>query len=548
MTSSVERARTAFARQDWKEAFTAFTSAGVRTSLGAAEHERLAICAYLLGKDEECTEAWEAAYRAALEAGEPADAARSAFWLALCLMVQGRMAQAGGWFARAERLIAGLDCPAAGYLLIPALLAALEAGDPATARDLGVEASELGSRFGDADLRAFGTLGHGQALIAEGDVTGGKARLDEVMVGVRAGEVGPIASGIVYCAVILECMQLFDFRRASEWTDALSDWCDAQPDLVPYRGQCLVHQSQLKQASGDWRDALTAAEAACHRLEDPPHPALGIAYYQQGDLHRLVGNFQTADERYREASRHGYQPMPGLALLMLARGDAAAAAATIQRALQEPGHPLTRTASLFAAVDILRAAGDLAGARAAAEELAVIATASSADVIVAMAAHARGTVLLGEGDPVAALAELRVATATWRSLHMPYEAAGACVLVGLACAALGDRTSAALELDNARDTFDALGAMPDLDRVSRLTSGLTEGAGARSSTGAAATLSARERQVLAHLASGRTNREIATSLVISQHTVGRHVENIFTKLGVSSRAAATAYAYEHDLV
>lgn len=548
MTSSVERARTAFARQNWKEAFTAFTSAGVRTSLSAAEHERLAICAYLLGKDPECTEAWEAAYRAAVEADKPADAARSAFWLALCLLMQGRMAEAGGWLARAERLVAGLDCPAAGYLLIPGVLAALEAGDPATARDRAVEASELGSRFGDADLRAFGTLGHGQALIAEGDVTAGKARLDEVMVGVRSGEVGPIASGIVYCAVILQCMQLFDLRRASEWTDALSDWCDAQPDLVPYRGQCLVHQSQLKQASGDWRDALTTAEAACHRLEDPPHPALGIAYYQQGDLHRLVGNFQAADERYREASRHGYQPMPGLALLMLARGDAGAAAATIQRALQEPGQPLTRTASLFAAVDILRAEGDLPGARAAAEELAAIATASSADVIVAMAAHARGTVLLGEGDPVAALAELRVAAATWRALHMPYEAAGACVLVGLACAALGDRTSAALELQNARDTFDALGAMPDLDRVSRLTTGLTEGTGARSNTGAAAMLSARERQVLAHLAARRTNREIATRLVISQHTVGRHVENIFTKLGVSSRAAATAYAYEHDLV
>lgn len=548
MTSSVERARTAFARQDWKEAFTAFTSTGVRTSLGAGEHERLAICAYMLGKDDECAEAWEAAYRAALTGDDPADAARSAVWLALCLLMQGRMAQAGGWLARAERLIAGLDCPAAGYLLIPALLSALEAGDPATARDLGVEVSELGSRFGDADLRAFGTLGHGQALIADGDVTGGTARLDEVMVAVRAGEVGPVASGIVYCAVILECLQLFDFRRASEWTDALSAWCDAQPDLVPYRGQCLVHRSQLKQASGDWRDAITTAEAACQRLKDPPHPALGVACYQQGDLHRLVGNFPTAEDRYREASRNGYQPMPGLALLMLARGDAAAAAATIQRELQEPGHRLKRAASLFAAVDILRAAGDLRGARSAAEELAVIAAASSADVIVAMAAHARGTVLLGEGDPVAALAELRAAVSAWRALHMPYEAAGAGVLVGLACAALGDRTSAALELDNASETFDALGAMPDLDRVRRLTSGLVEGRGSRGKAGAAAALSARERQVLAHLAAGRTNREIAASLVISQHTVGRHVENIFTKLGVSSRAAATAYAYEHDLV
>ena len=549
VTSPVERARTAFARQDWKEAFVAFTAAGERTALDAAEQERLAICAYLLGKDDACAEAWEAAHRAAVKAGNPAEAARSAFWLALCFMMRGHMAQAGGWLARAERLIAGLDCAAAGYLLIPALLAALGGGDAAAARDLGVEASELGNRFGDPDLRAFGTLGHGQALIAAGDVSGGTARLDEVMVAVTAGEVGPIASGIVYCAVILECMQLFDFQRASEWTDALSAWCDAQPDLVPYRGQCLVHRSQVKQASGDWGDAISAAESACRRLRDPPHPALGLAYYQQADLHRLVGNFDAAEEMYREASRSGYQPMPGLALLKLAQGDAGAAAAAIQRALKEPGQPLKRTALLSAAVDVLRAVGDLSGARSAAYELVAIAGASSAEAIVAMAAHARGTVLLAEGDPVEALADLRAAATAWRALHMPYEAACACVLVGLACAALGDRTSAALEFDNARVTFDVLGALPDLDRLSSLSSGLVvEGAGSGATAGAAANLSARERQVLAHLATGRTNREIAASLVISQHTVGRHVENIFTKIGVTSRAAATAYAYEHHLV
>ncbi len=548
MASSVERAQTAFARQDWKDAFVAFTAAGERTALDAAGHERRAICAYLLGKDDACAEAWEAAHRAAVKADDPAEAARSAFWLASCLMMRGQMAQAGGWLARAERLVAGLDCAAAGYLLIPALLAALGGGDAATARDLGVEASELGNRFGDADLGAFGTLGHGQALIAAGDVSGGIARLDEAMVAVKAGEVGPIASGIVYCAVILECIQLFDFQRASEWTDALSAWCEAQPDLVPYRGQCLVHRAQLKQASGDWGDAISAAEAACRRLRDPPHPALGLAYYQQADLHRLVGNFDAAEEMYREASRSGYQPMPGLALLKLAQGDADAAAAAIQRALQEPGHPLKRTALLFAAVDVLRAAGDLSGARSAAEKLATIAAASAAEVIVAMAAHARGTVLLAEGDPVEALADLRAAATAWRALHMPYEAAGASVLVGLACAALGDRTSAALEFDNARATFDYLGALPDLDRLSTLSSGLVEGAGSGAKAGKAANLSARERQVLAHLAAGRTNREIAASLVISPHTVGRHVENIFTKIGVTSRAAATAYAYEHHLV
>ena len=182
------------------------------------------------------------------------------------------------------------------------------------ARDLAARAAEIGDRLGDSDLWALATLGHGQALIAIGDVAGGFAQLDTVMVSLSAGEVGPIAAGIVYCAVLLECMQLFDLKRAAEWTDALGAWCDAQPDLVPYRGQCLVHQSQLQQAAGDWPGAITSAEAACRRLTDPPHPALGLAHYQEGELRRLVGAFEQAEVDYRHASRHGYDPVPGLAL------------------------------------------------------------------------------------------------------------------------------------------------------------------------------------------------------------------------------------------
>ncbi len=550
MTASIERARSAFARQAWGEAFSAFAASASRAPLDAADHERLAICAYLIGADDECASAWQAAHRASLEAGDPAGSARCAFWLALCLMLRGQMAQAGGWLSRAERLVEeqAPDCAASGYLLVPGLLDALDAGDPTTAGDLAVRAIEMGQRFDDSDLCAFGILGRGQALIAMGDIAGGTARLDEVMVSVTAGEVGPITSGIVYCAVILECMQLFDLQRASEWTGALSAWCDAQPDLVPYRGQCLVHRSQLQQAAGDWPDAITSAEEACRRLTDPLHPALGLAYYQEGELHRLVGAFEEAEIEYQQASRNGYQPMPGLALLELARGDTDAAAATIQRVLQEAGSPLERPALLSAAVEILRATGDLPGARAAADELATIAVGSSSEVLGAMAAQATGSVLLGEGDPVAALAELRAAAAAWQLLHMPYGAARVAVLLGLACSALGDTTSAALEFDNARDTFTELGAGPDLDRLIPLIGGLVEDAEPRTEAERGPALSAREHEVLAHVAAGKTNREIAAALVISEHTVGRHVENIFTKLGVTSRAAATASAYEHDLL
>ena len=539
MTEAVERAREAFARRAWSEACEAYAAAAGAGELEGDDHERHAVAAYLVGDDVRCEQAWEAAHRGALDAGDVAGAARRAFWLGLCLMMRGQMAQAGGWLGRAGGLVeeAG-ECAAGGYLLVPALLGALDSGDPATARDLAAQAAALGARLGDHDLRAFGVLGHGQALIAMGEIAAGTARLDEVMVSVASGEVGPITTGIVYCAVILECMAMYDLARATEWTGALSAWCDAQPDLVPYRGQCLVHRSQLQMATGSWHVAIATVEDACRRLTDPPHPALGLAHYQEGELHRLAGALDEADAAYRRASRHGHHPMPGLAQLELARGDAASAAAAITRALEEVGNPAARPSLLAAAVDIRRAAGDVDGARVAADELAVLASSSTSSLLAAMAAHATGTVLLAEGDPAAGLAQLRSAASAWQSLRMPYEAARTAAAIGLACAALGDRTSADLELANARAGFEELGAGPDLERLTALTSAPEADAG----------LSAREREVLEHLAAGKTNREIAAALVISQHTVGRHVENIFAKLGVTTRAAATAHAYEHGLL
>ena len=518
------------------------------SSIDAAECERAAIRAYLLGADDECARQWEAAHRAALAAGSPAESARYAFWLGFSLMFRGQSAQANGWFARAEALIAdaGIQCRASGYILIPRGLSALGAGDPQHAHALGVQVAEIGNRFDDPDLRAFGTLSQGQALIALGETVAGVARLDEVMVSATTGELGPIATGIVYCAVILECMELFDLRRASEWTDALSAWCDAQPDLVPYRGQCLVHRSQLQQAGGDWPGAVTSARNACRHLADPPHPALGLALYQEGEMHRLRGEFEQAEEGYRRASRCGHDPMPGLALLQLARGDGAGAAATIQRALTESGGGRARPALLAAAVETFRSTGDFAAARTAAEELSGIAGASTSQVLQAMAATATGSVSLAAGDVAAALVELRTAARTWQSLHMPYDAARTTLLVGLACAALGDKAGAEVEFDCARDVFTKLGAAPDLERVNALTDGLADNVRPRAADSAA--LSAREREVLAHLAAGQTNRQIAADLVVSTHTVARHVEHIYAKLGVASRAAATAYAYEHHLV
>jgi ATP/maltotriose-dependent transcriptional regulator MalT len=462
--------------------------------------------------------------------------------LALALLLRGEMARASGWLGRVGRLVEDgeLDCAARGYLLVPALLAACNSGDAAGAYALSTEAGKIAAQFGDKDLAALACLGQGQASIVLGETARGVALLDEAMVSVTTGEVSPIPAGLVYCAVIETCMGVFDLRRAAEWTEALSGWCEAQPDLVPYRGQCLVHRSQILQVHGEWPAATIEARRACERLSHPVHPALGLALYQRAELHRLRGEFDEAEQAYRQASQCGREPVPGLALLRLAEGHVTAATAAIRRAVDESHDPLGRPAALAAYVDIMVAVGDLAAARVAAEELSEIAGVIDAPFLQAIAAHAAGTTLLAEGNAPVALAALRRASAGWRELEMPYEAARTRVHIGLACRALGDQDTAALELDAAREAFDRLGARPDLARLAELA-----GVGGPKTAGM---LTVRECEVLRLVAAGKTNREIGTQLVLSEHTVARHLQNIFAKLGLSSRAAATAYAYEHGLV
>jgi DNA-binding CsgD family transcriptional regulator/tetratricopeptide (TPR) repeat protein len=535
--------RRSFRQQAWPEVFAQLSAADRQSALEPDDLGRLAVAAYLLGRDADSADAWHRAFRLLEGRGAVRRAARCGFWLAFQLITAGQMARARGWATRTRRLLESCepDCAEHGLLLLPEALEAINAGNVQSAHQLFAAAAEIGTRHGDRDLMTLGRLGQGQALIATGKPAAGLALLDELMAGVAAGEVSPQVTGVAYCAVIGACYDLFDLRRAREWTAALSGWCDAQSDLVPYRGQCLVHRSQIMQLHGAWRDALLEARRACERLGQPPgQPALGIALYQKGELHRLSGAFRLAEQSYREANHHGHEPQPGLALLRLAQGRTGAALAGIRRAVDETRDPLSRIQRLPAYVEIAVAAGEIPAARAAADELSGIADAMDVTALRAAADAASGAVMLASGEARAAIGVLRQAWRAWQELEIPYEGARARVLIGLACRALGDQDGAEMELDAARWTFSGLGAASEQARVELISNSPVPDS--------ACGLTARELEVLRLVAAGKTNRAVASALLLSEKTVARHVSNIFTKLDVGSRSAATAYAYQHGLI
>ena len=537
----VASARAAFDRHAWTEAYDAFRQADRELSLGSADLEAAGRAAHLLGHDEDAFALWGRAHQAAIRDGDMIRAAHQAFWMGMFHIDRGEMAVGGGWLGRAARLVeeSGADSVVAGFLLVPQGLGQLDAGEPAAALDTFDRAAVIAERFRDPDLTTLTRLGRGQAFLDMSELSRGIALLDEAMLAVTTGEVSPIVVGIVYCASIDAFQKVFDLRRAQQWTDALAAWCDAQPDLVPFRGRCLVYRAELKRFHGAWAEAIDEARQAQEWLSrPPPEPAVGEALYQQAELHRLRGDFADAETAYREASQWGRRPEPGLALLRLAQDRPKVAWAAIRRAVDEVDEDIAKAPLLEPLVEIALAVGELGAAREAAEALTRVAGVTGSPLLDAIARRADGAVLLAEGDARAALVAMRRASSAWENLDAPYEIARVRAGIGLALQRLGDADSADLEFEAARRVFRDLGAEPDLVRLDAL---------AIAAPGRPDGLSAREVEVLRLLAAGKTNRAIAVDLGISERTIDRHVSNIFTKLDVSSRAAATAYAYEHGL-
>ena len=537
---TLERGRERFARQAWAESYRLLQEADRDVPLEPEDLERLAIAAYLVGQDDDCDVISARAHQRFLDRGDREGAARAAFWLGFALLGRGAMAPASGWLARAERILeeANLDSVVRGYLLIPSAIQRIVQGDPAAGHATFTQAAEIAHRFGDRGLASLARSGCGRALIRLGRVAEAVALLDEAMVAVIAGDVTPILAGDIYCIVLEACQEAFDLRRAYEWTTSLAAWCAAQPDLVRYRGECLLYRAEVMQLRGKWKDAAHDAQEACELLAS--RPAAGAAFYRVGEIHRLRGDFAKAEAAYTRANECRRKPQPGLSLLRLAQGQIEAAVASMRGVLLDTRERAARARMLAAAVEVLLAAGDLEHARAAAAELVEITNGIGAPLLAGTSAHATGAVLLADGDIVAASTSLRQASEIWRDLEMPYEEAQTCALLAAVCERRGDQDGRRLELDAARRLFKQLNAQPCLARLDEQSDRTT-----RQPVGS---LSEREVQVLRLVAAGKTNRAIADELFISEKTVARHVSNIFDKLGVSSRTGATAWAFQHDLV
>jgi DNA-binding CsgD family transcriptional regulator len=534
----LDLARSCFASGAWQEAYDAFVAA--EDALDAGDLEAMARSAYMVGRDADYVRGLDLAHRLHLQAGDIPRAVRCAFWIGHNLMFRGQAARANGWFALGVRLLDSpdLDCVERGYLLIPRWLQEMGTGDWASGHGTAMEAARLGERFGDADLVWLARDEQARALLWQGRTREALTLVDEVLVVVDSGALSPIVSGIVYCNTIAFCRDARAERQAIEWTDALTAWCDAQPQMVAHQGLCVVHRAEVMAFRGDWAGAMDAASVAIERFRDGAlnQIAQGRAHNLQGELHRRRGALADAEQAYRDASTHGWEPQPGLALLRLAQGQAEASAAAIRRVVTERVDPFDRAVLLPAYVEIILAVGDTEAAHVASDQLYELAERHRTESLSAQARSSRAAVQLEEGDAAGGLVTARAAWQAWHELGAPYDSARARVLVARCCAALGDADSAELELETARATFVELGARLDLASGDDLASR------------AGSLLSRRELEVLRLVAAGRTNRQVATELVISEHTVARHLQNTFTKLGVSSRTEAAAVALERGLV
>jgi DNA-binding CsgD family transcriptional regulator len=541
VSGALARGRSAAAAHRWREASVEFAVARsqLEEDLGAKDLELLATALYLRGEMASAFDAFTDAHESFVYGGDLAGAARSAGWMALALLEVDDLAGSMNWSARGLRLVERLDAQGlvGGQMAVmAAAIGAMIVGDIEDALRRFDMIAEVARRAGDSELAALAALGRGRCLTTVGRYAEGFASFDRTMAAVEAGRVSAFATCFIFRVVLNDCYEAFDLGRAERWTGTFQRWCDAQPELVAYSGHCYAYRARLFLLHGQWADASVAANLAEERLRAGDFTARFVANYELAELHRLRGELKAADEHYGRAAETGWNPEPGHALLRLVHGERAAAQLAIRRAAGGAS-PGGRGRLLPAEVEIELAAGDLPAARQAADGLVALNRSVTSPLLDATAHFAEAHVLLAEGNTTAALDSATKATSAWSALDAPYERARCHVLTGRILEEMEKSDAAAVEYEAARELFLALGARPAL-------AALTAPTGVSPSRA----LTRRETEVLRLVATGLTNRGIAGRLSLSEKTVARHLSNIYSKLELSSRSAATAFAYQNGLL
>jgi len=536
----IEAARAAYSSSSWADATDLYLQADAEATLDVPDLEALAWAAGLAARDAEMLAALERLYVVYERRGDHENSARMAFWCGLRNMMIGEVGLGSGWLHRAATHADATpqDCVQRGYLMLPKVFMHRARGDYDAAIEVADRALSIGEKAGDDDLMALAGSLKGGLLFRLGRIDDGYGPIDEAMLLADSDRLSPLVCGVCYCEIVASCCRVQEMVRAREWTAILDAWCRRNPQAKAFHGVCQVHRAEVLQLEGKWAEAFSEAQRAGEGLKGTTEQtAMATAAYRRGEILRLRGKFTDAELEYRSAGETGIDPQPGLALLRLAQSREKEAAAMIRRAIETAADMPGKVALLPAGIEICIACRDLDRAEELCTELAKIADLFGTEILARIADQGCGALALARGNAAEGVAALARARNYWSAFGAPYLAARLRVDIAGGCLELGDAESPALELKAAEKTFLELGAEPDLARLRKLRGERAPGEP-----------TAREREVLALLAEGCSNRDVAHALGLSPKTVNRHVENIFNKLGVSSRSAAVAKGLKSGMI